>query len=74
MKISVSVKAGAKENRVEDLGAGNYRIRVKVLPIEGRANEEVIRLVAEHFSVPRSRVTLKAGKTSKLKILVIDRG
>lgn len=74
MKISVIVKAGAKENRIEDLGCGSYQIRVKVPPLEGRANEEVIRLVAEYFGVPRARVTLKSGKTSKRKILVIDQG
>lgn len=74
MKISVKVKAGAKENHIQDLGAGNFQIRVKVPPVEGRANEEVIRLFALHFRVPRSKVTIKSGQTAKTKILVIDPG
>jgi len=71
LKISVQVKAGAKENRLEDLGGGSYRVRVKVHPVEGRANEAVIRLIAEYFDVPRSRITLNSGQTAKIKIFVI---
>ena len=74
MKIFVSVKVNAKENCVEDLGDGNYSVRVKAKPIDGDANFEIIRLLAAHFKVPRSCVQIKLGQTSKRKILVIDRG
>ena len=72
VKISAQVKACAKEDRLEDLGGGNYRIRVKSAPDEGRANIAVIRLIAAHFGVTRARVTLKSGQTAKFKIFVID--
>lgn len=72
MKISVQVKAGAKENGLEDLGGGSYRARVKAPPVEGKANEAVIRLIAEHLNVPRSRITLKSGKTAKVKVFTVE--
>ena len=74
MKIAVQVKVNAKESCVEELGDGTYAIRVKARPVDGSANFEIIRLLAKHFKVPRSRVHIKSGQTSKRKILVIDRG
>ena len=71
MKISVSVKAGAKENRVEDLGGGNYRIRVKAAPVEGKANDALIKVLAEYFKVPRSSIRLCIGRTAKQKVFEI---
>lgn len=71
MKISVRVKAGAKENLVEDQGGGNYRVRVKAPPVEGKANEALITVLAEHFNVPKSRIRLCSGKTSKHKLFEI---
>ncbi len=72
MKISVQVKAGAKENRVEDLGAGQYRVRVKAPPVEGKANDALVVVLAEHFHVSKSAVRLRIGQTSKKKIFEID--
>lgn len=72
MKIKVEVKAGAKENRVEKLASGQYRVKVKAPPKEGKANDSVIALLAEYFHVPQSRITIKLGQFTKSKILVID--
>ncbi len=71
MKITVQVKAGAKENRVDDLGGGSYRVRVKAPAVEGKANAALIEVLAEHFDVPRSRVRLCMGQTSKQKLFEI---
>lgn len=71
MKISVQVKAGAKENKVEDMGGGHYRVRVKAPPIEGKANEALVAVLAEYFDVPKRNVRLCSGRTSKQKMFEI---
>ncbi len=46
---------------------GRPRLRVAAPPIEGRANEEVRRFVAEWFGVPRSAVRIESGASGRLK-------
>jgi len=74
VKVSVTVKANAKQDRVEAIAGGGFRIQVKVPPIEGRANEAVVRLLAEHFHVPKSHVAIIGGVSSKRKLVKIGAG
>ncbi len=71
MKISVSVKPNSKAEKVELLAENHYQVRVNAPPVEGKANERVIELLAEHFKVPKSRVQLCSGGKSKKKVFEI---
>lgn len=53
--------------------AGELTVYVRERAIEGQANAAVIRLLAEHFDVPRSRVELVSGATSRVKRFRITR-
>jgi uncharacterized protein len=46
-------------------------IGVNAKPVRGRANEEVIKRLAEHFDVPSSSITIVSGMRSKDKIVEI---
>ena len=72
MKYTIKVKTNAKENIVEEASGGELRVRVKAPPQEGRANEAVIETLAKHFDVPKSRVSIVGGRTSKRKIVSIQ--
>ncbi len=56
----------------DDKGRRFLKIRVKAPPIEGRANEALIAFLAKRLGVPKSRVTLVAGDTARLKCVEID--
>ncbi len=71
MKIFVKVKPGAREERIEKISENNFSVWVKEKPHEGRANEAAIRVLAEHFGVPKSDIVLLKGKTSRQKIFAI---
>jgi len=71
MKISIKVKTKAKEEKVRQLGKNNFAVFVKALPIEGKANEAVIRLLAKYFKVPKSSIEIISGHKSKNKIVEI---
>lgn len=71
MRISVKVKAGAKEAKLEKLSEGSFLIHVKEKPQDGKANYAVRELLADCFSVPRSRVILIRGEKSRLKVFEI---
>lgn len=46
---------------------GALRVRVSAAPIDGAANEELIRILARALSVPRRNVEITSGHTSKVK-------
>ncbi len=71
MKIFVKAKPKSRFEKVEKLGETNFIVFVKETPIKGRANEAICRVLAEYFKVPPSRVVIKAGHTSKNKIIEI---
>lgn len=73
MKIEIRVKTNARHEKVEDLGQSIFRVVVKAPPQEGKANEAVIALLAEYFSVPKSRVTILSGHKSKRKRLEVKK-
>jgi uncharacterized protein len=72
LKIAVKVKAGSSREKVEKTGDGNYAVWVRAKPTDGKANEAVIKALAAHFDISRSRVALISGHTSKQKLLSID--
>ncbi len=85
MKILVRAKPSAKETKVElitqsplDFGSSKvdmpvYRVSVTQQPTGGRANEAIIKALAQHFATSTSRIHLISGHTSRQKIFEIDR-
>jgi uncharacterized protein (TIGR00251 family) len=47
------------------------KIRLKSPPVDNAANEELIRFLAEHFHVAKSRIAILRGATSKRKLIAI---
>jgi hypothetical protein len=50
---------------------GVWTARLKSPPVDGKANQELIALVARHFKVPKAAVTIKSGASARLKWLTI---
>ena len=85
MKILVKAKTKAKEEKVELLvlpartlegnitGMATYRVSVKEVPIQGRANNAIVEALARHFAVSVSQVVLLTGRTAKQKVFEIIR-
>jgi hypothetical protein len=44
------------------------------MPVEGKANEAVIKLLARHFKVPKSAVKIVVGLTGRTKIVDVRMG
>lgn len=57
--------------KVEKTGDNNYSVWVRAKPADGKANEAVIKALAEHFGIAKSRIVLLKGQTSKQKIFEI---
>jgi len=72
MNIEVRVKLNAKENKLTGKGGCEYGARLREKPVDGRANKELIAMVAEHFGVKEWQVSIIKGLTSRKKIIKIE--
>jgi uncharacterized protein len=70
MKIRVRVRPNSSREEVTPEG-DLFIVKVKEPPLEGRANRAVIRLLAEHFGVPTSQVSILSGLRGKDKVVEI---
>ena len=71
IKIYVTVKPNAKETKVEQTGEKEYRVSVKVAPVQGKANIAIVDALAKHFNVTKSEVVITNGYFGKKKIIEI---
>jgi len=69
--ITVIVKPRARRQSLERGEDGIWVARLVSPPVDGRANEELVALVAERFGCPRSAVTIRSGASARTKILEI---
>lgn len=67
--IKVKVKPNSKQQKIDREADGSLTIRLKSPPIEGKANDELIKLLAKTFKVPKSAITIKSGATSRNKLV-----
>ncbi len=73
MRFTVKVTPKAKLNKVIQLNKYNYQIYTTAAPDKGKANQAVIKLLAKHLNLPKSSLTIIKGKTSRQKIIQIEK-
>ena len=71
MRIYVKVSPRSSKNEVIKLSEGDYKVRLTAPPLDNKANDMLIRVLAEHFDVPKSSLKIIGGKTAKTKIIEI---
>ncbi|HMO13879.1 MAG TPA: DUF167 domain-containing protein [Pirellulaceae bacterium] len=72
MLLDVKVKPNARKNELIEQADGTWVASVTASPVDGKANEAVIRLLADHFRVPKRAVTIELGASSRRKRIRID--
>lgn len=72
MKIFVKAKPNSKKEKIEKFSETNFTVSVCAPPIKGRANQAVIRALADYFNISPSRLRIAAGTTSRNKIIEIN--
>lgn len=65
--LDVRVQPRASRSEIVGPHGGRVRVRLKAPPVDGRANAELVALLAEAFGVPRAHVVLEAGTTGRDK-------
>ena len=71
-RLFVQVTPNAKKSEILGVQEGILKIKLHAQPVEGKANEALVRYLAERLDVPKKAVTLTHGATSRQKTLTID--
>lgn len=68
--LRVKVKPNARTSRLTGPGAGGlWQASLASPPVDGKANAELIALVAAHFGCRRADVVIRAGATARIKTI-----
>ena len=70
--IQVKVKPNARASQLEEKEDGTWLAQIKSPPVDGKANEELITLLAKHFKCPKSNVRIKSGGSTRIKLIQIS--
>ncbi len=70
--LTLHVQPGAKKTSIAGLHGDALKIRLAAPPVEGRANEALLRFIADLFKVPLREVHLKQGEQSRHKRVEIS--
>ena len=72
MFITIHVKPNKRKEGVEKNSDTEFVVYTKKPATEGKANEDIVKQLADYFDVPQSFVVISKGKTSKKKLIEIN--
>lgn len=71
VKVKPSARVSKLQTQIDANGDAIWVAQVKAAPIDGRANEAVIELIATHFGVRKSSVSVVTGQSARIKRIEI---
>lgn len=69
--ISLHVQPGARKTEIAGLHGEALKVRLAAPPVDGAANDALLRFLAERLGVARGAVALRAGATSRRKVVEV---
>ena len=69
--VNVRAQPRSSKSEIDGLLGDALKVRLKGAPVDGQANEELVRLFAKTFRLPKSSVVIKSGATAKTKTLLL---
>ncbi|MCK9420197.1 MAG: DUF167 domain-containing protein [Nitrospirae bacterium] len=70
--VSIRIQPRASKNEIVTMDSGGLKIRLTAPPVDGAANEALVKFLATTLSIPKSNVEIVSGHTSRKKIVRIS--
>lgn len=67
--FAVRVVPRASKNQIVGMQGDEFRIRLKAPPVEGKANDALVRFLADILKIGRGQIELVSGYTARRKII-----
>ena len=72
LTLVVRVTPNSSSNHISLESDGKLAVRLTSPPVEGKANKDLVKLIAKKLGIPQSDVSIKRGEHSRDKVLVIS--
>lgn len=70
--LSIRIQPRSSKNEIVTMESGALKIRLTAPPVDGAANEALVKFLAQTLSIPKSHVEIVSGHTSREKIVRIS--
>jgi len=70
--FSIRIQPRASKNEVIQMEGGGIKIRLTAPPVDGAANEALVKFLSDRLDIPKSQIEIVSGHTSKNKIVRIE--
>jgi uncharacterized protein len=71
--LRIKVKPNAKVSQLVQMPDGSWQAKLKSPPVDGKANEELVALVAKQFNCRKAAVAIKAGASGPTKLVTVEK-
>jgi uncharacterized protein len=71
-RLTLKVRAGTRQTQFAGRYADAWRLHVAAPPVDGKANEAIVRFLADLAGIPRSAIRIVSGATASTKILELN--
>ncbi len=72
LRFEVHAKPRAKKSRIVGPRGDALEVALAAPPVDGAANEELVRILAKALEIPRRNVQIVRGETSQKKLVAVD--
>ncbi len=70
--LKVKAKPGSRVASLTQEPDGTWVAKLKSPPVDGKANAELVTLVAEHFKCRKADVSIKSGASGRMKLVKVE--
>jgi len=70
--LRVKVKPNSRRSSLIQQADGSWQARLKAPPVDGKANDELVGLIAAHFKCRKAAVLIKSGVSGRTKLVRIE--
>ncbi len=70
--LRIKVKPHARAASLVEQVDGSWLANVRAPPVDGKANAELVALVADHFGCPKRMVSIRTGASGRFKLVKIE--
>ncbi len=72
MRLFLKVKTRSKKPGIEKIDESNFVLKVSDAPVDGRANEAVLKALSKYLGIATWRIKIISGSTSSNKVVEIN--
>jgi uncharacterized protein (TIGR00251 family) len=72
LSFSVKVRLGGAPSVIQGIEGEFLKVRLAARPVDGKANEELIRLISRSLHLPKSKISIRTGVFSRQKVLLLE--